>query len=178
EIGPDDRSVSEWVRIVWVAVVSGAQQQIPAGRLGVRDDIVDGCGEDSSLLGLVEHAQLGGIPGIDRIVGDEPTGDRVDGSDEGGADLLGRSGVAVVEEPLLGLLDEIGCGTDGEGGRDDLTGPQRSGAVGGSLGQALREDFGEAVGLAGAGRGGDDVDAHEWSPAMPKMMLKGLKVCG
>src|SRR5699024_2451743 len=71
-----------------------------------------------------------------------------------------------------------GCGTDGEGGRDDLTGPQRSGAGGGSLGQALREDFGEAVGLAGAGRGGDDVDAHEWSPAMPKMMLKGLKVCG
>src|SRR5699024_2473395 len=28
EIGPDDRSVSEWVRIVWVAVVSGAHQKI------------------------------------------------------------------------------------------------------------------------------------------------------
>jgi hypothetical protein len=153
--------MAERIRVLWVSVVAGAQQQIPVARLGVRDDIVDGRGEDRSLLGLVEHAQIGGIPGIDRVVGDEPTGDRVDGSDEGGADLLGRSGVPVVEESSLRLLDEVGCGTDGEGGRNHLAGPQRSGAVSGSLCQALREDFGDAIGLARSCGGGDDVDAHE-----------------
>ena len=89
---------------------------------GLGDDLVYSCGEDTCLLRFVEDAELRGEAGIDGVVGDEPAGHRVDGADECGADLFGSSNVAVIEQALLGLLDEVGGGADGDGGGDDFAG--------------------------------------------------------
>src|SRR5699024_6633226 len=116
------RTVAPRALVVRAAVVARPQEEVPVGCFGFGDDLVYSRGEDTCLFGLVEDAEFRGEAGIDGVVGDESAGHRVDGADECGADLFGRSDVAVVEQALLGLLDEVGGGADGEGSGDDFAG--------------------------------------------------------
>lgn len=84
----------------------------------------------------------------------------MDRADQGGLDLLGGGDVAVVQQSLLGLLHEVRGGTHGERRRDDFARLQRSAGFA-WCGQSLREHLREAVGLPGAGGGGDDGEGHE-----------------
>ena len=79
---------------------------------GFGNDLVDSRGEDTRLFRFVEDTEFRGEAGIDGVVGDESAGHRVDGADECGADLFGSGNVAVIEQALLGLFDEVGGGTD------------------------------------------------------------------
>src|SRR5699024_12543708 len=94
--------------------------------------------------------------------------------DQCAAVLSGGGEVPVIEESLLRLRDEVGRGADGEGGGDDFAGAKDGLAVVCCLRQSFGEHFRQSVGLSRACRGGDDVNAHEWSPAMPEMRLKLL----
>ena len=108
--------------VLRAAVVARPQEEVPVGCFGFGDDFIDRCGEDTRLFGFVEDAEFWGEAGVDGVVGDESAGHRVDGADECGADLFGSSNVAVIEQALLGLLDEVGGGADGEGSGDDFAG--------------------------------------------------------
>ena len=155
------RALDEAGVVGGVSVVSGADEQVAVLGLGGGDDLVH-CGVEGLLLRFVEDAQLRRVAGVDRVLGDDPAGHGVDGADEGGLDLLGGGDVAVVQQPLLGLLHKICGGTDGERRRDDLAGLQRCRTVAVySLRQSGGELLGEAVGLPGACGGGDDGESHE-----------------
>src|SRR5699024_10558593 len=174
QVRPDNGSVAERVRITGTAVMTGADEQIAVSGFNFGNNRVNGRGEDDRLLLFVEKTQLWGEPRVDGVFSDEATGHRVDGADECGADLLGGGDVPVIEESLLRLFDEVGRGADGEGGGDDFAGAKDGLAVVCCLRQSFGEHFRQPVGLSLACRGGDDVTADEWSPAMPYMRLKLL----
>ncbi len=105
--------------------------------------------------GFVDDSQTRREAQDESEVRDQTAADGVDRADPGRGDPVRIGRTAGVQKAAARTLVQLGGCLDREGGRQDTLGPCFFGD------QRLLEHFGEPVGLAATGAGGDDLDAAQ-----------------
>ena len=121
---------------------------------------LDGFADQLTGLRLVQHLLTGGQARFERKALQQVAAHAIDGADPGLAHGVGQIVAAGTEQVLAHALTQLGGGLLGEGGGDHTRGTHLQG------GQQIPQGVHQGVGLAAAGAGADEGQAH-WSSPQP-----------